>query len=60
MLSDQAYAAFRHSLDATLEGRRVEFETEIPDTTLERQLNLHRIHEPERTVGEGKSSAWSR
>jgi PAS domain S-box-containing protein len=45
-----AYAAFQHHFDATLEGRRVEFETEVTQAGLGARW-LHVIQEPERTPG---------
>lgn len=45
----EAYATFRQHMDAALAGRRIEFEQEIPYTTLGRRW-VHVIYEPERTV----------
>lgn len=49
VLGDAVYGAFRHHLDAALEGRRVEFETEISDASLGPRW-MHVIHEPELTA----------
>ena len=46
-MGESAYAAFRHHFDATLEGRRVEFETEVAHPALGPRW-LHVIQEPER------------
>ena len=49
VVGDEAYAAFKHSFDSTLEGRRVEIETEIQDAALGTRW-LQVIHEPERSA----------
>lgn len=43
----EAYHTFRHQMDACLLGRRIEFEQEIPYSTLGRRW-VHVIYEPER------------
>jgi PAS domain S-box-containing protein len=48
VLGSAAYEAFRHHFDATLDGRRVEFETEINQANSGPRW-LHVVQEPERT-----------
>jgi PAS domain S-box-containing protein len=52
LTGDEAYATFRHHMDNTLAGRRIEFEQEIPYSTLGRRW-VHVIYEPERN-GDGE------
>lgn len=48
VIGEAAYAAVGPYLDAALEGRRVEFEAEIPDATHTPRW-IYAVHEPERS-----------
>jgi len=50
VIGDAPYSEFRHNFDATLDGQRIEFETQFAHPA-SGQRWLHVVQEPERTLG---------
>jgi PAS domain S-box-containing protein len=48
VIGDSAYEAFRHHIDATLDGRRIEFESELAHPSFGSRW-VHVVQEPERS-----------